>query len=57
MEKEIPSTSTIQKGRKMKKEKIKVANRKIKKKYLSIIFVCIFMIIAGICFFAKSSII
>lgn len=41
MEKETPSTSTIQKGRKIKKEKIKTANSRLKKKYLSIIFVCI----------------
>jgi len=45
MEKEIASTSTIQKGRKMKKEKIKVANRIKKKKYLSMIFVCIVYIV------------
>jgi len=35
------STKTTQKGRKMKKVKIKVASNSPKKKYFSIIFVCI----------------
>lgn len=43
MEKEIPSTNIIQKGRKIKKVKIKVANKNPKKKYFSIIFDCIFV--------------
>jgi len=41
MEKEIPSTSTTQKGRRIKKLKIRVANKSPKKKYFSTIFVCI----------------
>lgn len=38
MEKEAPKTSTIQKGRKTKKAKIRVANKSPKKKYLSNVF-------------------
>lgn len=41
MDREIPKTSTIQKGLKMKKVKTRTANNNPKKKYLSIIFVCI----------------
>jgi hypothetical protein len=37
----MPKTKIVQKGRKIKKVKIKVANKSPKKKYLSIIFVCI----------------
>jgi hypothetical protein len=39
--KEILNINTIKKGRKIKKVKTRVANNKLKKKYLSIIFVCI----------------
>src|SRR3989338_5087489 len=41
MEKEIPNTNTTQKGRKIRKLKTKVVNKSPKKKYFSIIFVCI----------------
>jgi len=53
MEKEIPSINTIQKGRKIRKEKIKVINNKIKKKYFSITFVCICFSIAKVPNIAK----
>ena len=41
MDKEAPKTSTIQKGRKIKKAKIKVVNKSPKKKYFSTVFGCI----------------
>ena len=39
--KQAPKMSTIQKGRKMKKVKINVINKRLNKKYLSNVFVCI----------------
>ena len=41
IEKDIPSTSTTQKGLKIKKVKIKVVNNNPKKKYFSATLVCI----------------
>jgi len=39
-EKEAPKTSTIQNGRKIKKVKITITNKRLSKKYFSVVFVC-----------------
>ena len=44
MAKEIPSINIIQKGLKMKKVKINVADNKLIKKYFSIDFACMVLL-------------